>query len=173
MRWASKMKPRLRAEGEGQTEVPLLRVSAGLTGQWKWPVCLSSLCLTDGTRYAVADMTLKMARLPVPSGTGSLQTGQWKRSIFLSFENMKDGSEKDGTYWHDPQPDNVVCIHRTYTKLARAPTYISTSRITIPYIHCVEYLSFPKLVQPHGNAYSSGAEYVRTRSEARTSWFSR
>jgi len=30
VRWASKMKPRLWAEGEGQTEAPLLRVSAGL-----------------------------------------------------------------------------------------------------------------------------------------------
>ena len=30
VRWASKMKPRLRAEGEGETEAPLLRVSAGL-----------------------------------------------------------------------------------------------------------------------------------------------
>ena len=35
-RWASKMKPRLRAEGEGQTEAPLLRVSAGLWILFNW-----------------------------------------------------------------------------------------------------------------------------------------
>jgi len=42
-----------------------------------------------------ADRSLKIARLPVPSGTGRRDNG--KGPFFLSFEHMTDGSEKDGT----------------------------------------------------------------------------
>ena len=103
-----------------------------------------------------------MARLPVPSGTG-----QWKKPVFLSFEHDRLVRERRNILTYGPAARHVVCIHCTYTKLARAPTYQRRVTLITDYpIYIVEYLgSFPKHIQSNGNARSSGAEYVHTHLE--------
>ena len=64
-----------------------------------------------------------------------------------------------------PQPTDVLCVHRMYTKLARDAEH--RRRITyvdgIP-LYVAKYLgTFPRETEANGNAAKSTREYVRTR----------
>jgi len=66
----------------------------------------------------------------------------------------------------EPQPDNVVILHRLYSKLRRHEAY--QRRITyVEGVHffLAEYLGkFPADVMPHGNT-QHGSEYVRSHPQ--------
>lgn len=82
-----------------------------------------------------------------------------------SYGSRKRIEGKLATVRMDPQPGEVICVHREYTKLARQLSY--ERRVTyVDGMPCclVEYLGiFPEHIVPHGNATKSTAEYVRTK----------
>ena len=82
-----------------------------------------------------------------------------------SYGSRRRVEGKRMTVRMDPQPTDVLCVHRMYTKLARDSEY----RRRITYVdgfplYVAEYLGhFPRAVESHGNATNSAGEYVRTR----------
>jgi len=84
-----------------------------------------------------------------------------------SYGSCRRVDGKRVTVRMDPQPTDVLCVHRMHTKLARDSDY--KRRITyidgIP-MYVAEYLGrFPTAVESHGNATKSSGEYVRMRPQ--------
>ena len=79
-----------------------------------------------------------------------------------SYGSRRRVEGKHMTVRMDPQPTDVLCVHRMYTKLAQDSEY--RRRITyadgFP-LYVAEYIGqFPRAVESYGNATNPAGEYV-------------
>ena len=120
-------------------------------------------------------------------GSWNTHSGRTTKADFIIMpdNSLKWTVQKDGLFCketqvkgkktyvpYDPQPKDVVTIHRYYTSLKREKSYkkrvswfenLPDQFSSRKHIAIVEYSGLcPRQVEPHGNAKNSSQEYVRT-----------